>query len=382
MEKRATQQVVIYKWRCIVLIFLVLKYYRPRTEDLLILYSGYMTEDVNYCPECFQAQVNECNVFYENLNKIYRLQSSPLLRIVELFAKKGRRREIQWLIGRQSADQQENLLYKYMGKGKYEYQVREEEDQSLLQLVQYCRMEDLNHFLRDLSVELFSNLQYLNEKSINLYRFINVEPLLMPALYKHNFSVPRTFGVCGFSMIQVDGGQSLADYHSAPFQLKVLIAIKLLEASVQFTNGFQDKYRIYVTDLTTRNVFYDAVKGRLQFIDLDSIFLVRSEATNTVHRYEYIDCPGCLAFVPDDLCSHDISDLNVYVTCRFLNGDLFEELPDGKGFLHPWPPDALDIRNLIQECIECPWNTCKNRLSLVENLMETLRHHTSQDPQN
>lgn len=383
---------ILKQLRYILLISFILKYYKFNDINILGHYSNYMMEDLHYCQECFQSQINACQGLYENLNNNYQITKSPLFYLIELLPKEWRKREIQWLSNKENPEQYKKLLYKYVGQRKYEFQQEMQEGsylnskiinlnlnkyQPLSGTLQYCRAEDLIDFSKEVFNKTFRNFYLLNEKSIWLYISINIEPILMAILYEYNFPVSKTFGICGFSMIQNDAGKSLEEYRSAAFSIKLTIALKLLEASVQFTYGLLDKYRIYVTDLTARNIFYNEIKGQLLFIDLDSIFLVKSETSNkTIHRYEYIDCPGCLAFVPSDLCSYDISDLNIYTTCRFLHGDLFEETSDGKGFLSPWPSSNLkNLMILMQKCIDCPWNECQNRLIYVKSLLKNIQNY-------
>lgn len=54
----------------------------------------------------------------------------------------------------------------------------------------------------------------------------------------------------------------------------------------------------------------------MTFVDLDSVFVVDSETISNnqqTHRHEKIDCDGmCFAYVPDELCSHHLSDINLF----------------------------------------------------------------------
>lgn len=55
------------------------------------------------------------------------------------------------------------------------------------------------------------------------------------------------------------------------------------------------------------------------FVDLDSVFVVDSEAITDghIHRHEKIDCEGsCFAYVPQELCSHHLSDINLFAICQ------------------------------------------------------------------
>lgn len=88
------------------------------------------------------------------------------------------------------------------------------------------------------------------------------------------------------------------------------------------------KIRIYLTDATPDNIVVDATTFDVTFVDLDSVFVVDSETprlrdsetlthNRQTHRHEKIDCDGmCFAYVPDELCSHHLSDINLFAVCQ------------------------------------------------------------------
>lgn len=82
------------------------------------------------------------------------------------------------------------------------------------------------------------------------------------------------------------------------------------------------KNRIYLTDATPDNIVVDATTFDVTFIDLDNLFLVDSEIlTNNgiTHRHEKIDCDGmCFAYVPEELCSYHLSDINLFAICQVV----------------------------------------------------------------
>lgn len=81
---------------------------------------------------------------------------------------------------------------------------------------------------------------------------------------------------------------------------------------------YNSVYRIYFTDATPDNVVVNKATLRLTFVDLDSLLIVDSHAiqTNHVNRHEQIDCEHCFAFIPDELCSHQLSDINLFSVCQ------------------------------------------------------------------
>lgn len=80
--------------------------------------------------------------------------------------------------------------------------------------------------------------------------------------------------------------------------------------------------RIYLTDATPDNIVVDASTFDVTFVDLDNVFLVDSETlTNKriIHRHEKIDCDGmCFAYVPEELCSYHLSDINLFAICQVV----------------------------------------------------------------
>lgn len=75
---------------------------------------------------------------------------------------------------------------------------------------------------------------------------------------------------------------------------------------------------MYLTDATPDNIVVDRSTLQVTFVDLDSVLIVNSHniRTNTVHRYEQIDCFDCFAFIPDEICKSNLSDLNLYSICQ------------------------------------------------------------------
>lgn len=100
---------------------------------------------------------------------------------------------------------------------------------------------------------------------------------------------------------------------------------KVLGGSIHYINFCTFnllKNRIYLTDATPDNIVVDTSSFDITFVDLDSIFVVDSETImnkQKIHRHEKIDCEGnCFAYVPEDLCSHHLSDINLFAVCQVV----------------------------------------------------------------
>lgn len=42
-------------------------------------------------------------------------------------------------------------------------------------------------------------------------------------------------------------------------------------------------------------------------------YLIKSKK---IHRHEQIDCDNCFAYVPDEICAHQLSDINIFAVCQ------------------------------------------------------------------
>lgn len=83
----------------------------------------------------------------------------------------------------------------------------------------------------------------------------------------------------------------------------------------------ESSFSIYLTDATPDNIVVDRETLQVAFVDLDSLQLVDSSAfpvESKIHRHEKIDCDRCFAYVPDELCSHRLSDINLFSVCQVI----------------------------------------------------------------
>lgn len=85
---------------------------------------------------------------------------------------------------------------------------------------------------------------------------------------------------------------------------------------------------MYLTDATPDNIVVDATTFDVAFVDLDNVFMVDSSIqTNNqlTHRHEKIDCDGiCFAYVPEELCSYHLSDINLFAVCQVVLESILE----------------------------------------------------------
>uniref|UniRef100_A0A1A9W3W4 PIP49_C domain-containing protein n=1 Tax=Glossina brevipalpis TaxID=37001 RepID=A0A1A9W3W4_9MUSC len=337
------------------------------------LYKSYLKEDSRLCTYCFESQLKGCEKFYERITD----QDLSLQTIMDILPKISSRRNIRWLTMQNTS---ERIVCKYLFRNKKKLfrhatvqNLRNEffhsEDPNTWQ---YCPNKDVESFLMQLKM-------YLNLKPETswFYALINVELLLMPVLYDLNFPVPKTWRICGFTLIEDNAGQSLHYFYRTNFFQKLEIARQLLEATLKFSNGFSN-YRLYVTDLTADNIIYDITKGKLFLIDLDSVFIVdssKAKYNTSVHRYEYEVCEGCFSYSPLDICDYNISDVNIFLACQFLTEDLYRR--KNGGFLYPIPQSVQErypnLEKLLYQCVRCTHSDCQNRFDSANNVINLIK---------
>lgn len=82
-----------------------------------------------------------------------------------------------------------------------------------------------------------------NELYLLLLMNINPEPILLNILHGQRFPVPHVYTRCGFIFTQTFNGDSLDNFYSHPFNVRVRIGKQLLEAALKFSYGTDDGFR-------------------------------------------------------------------------------------------------------------------------------------------
>ncbi|XP_055372671.1 uncharacterized protein LOC129606388 [Condylostylus longicornis] len=181
-----------------------------------------------------------------------------------------------------------------------------------------------------------------------IYLNNNIQLLLLPILQLANekeisssnnqrkYQIPKVYEICGNTMYQSYDGQLLLNYFNSSFELKLKITKQLIIGMEQFTEGISG-FRIYLTDFNADNVVFNEETEEISFIDLDNVIIVDSTKILEVksHTHEFIECLGCFAYIPEEICSAYISDLNYFAICQFLREDLYKNVKNG--FLYPIP---------------------------------------------
>uniref|UniRef100_A0A182PVE3 FAM69 protein-kinase domain-containing protein n=1 Tax=Anopheles epiroticus TaxID=199890 RepID=A0A182PVE3_9DIPT len=220
---------------------------------------------------------------------------------------------------------------------------------------------------------------------------INVEPLLLKLFAKHKFNpfhVPKLLHTFGFSILESYEGKTLQHYYGYPLKTRMLIASELIKAAFRFTEGIHG-FRFFLTDINPDNVVVDVSRNsqnvRVAFVDLDNVILLDSWSEIFVsnhgqqHVHSRIECNGCFAYVQEDICRYQNSDLNLFATCQLLlenlNGNYAE------GLLHynhatkssPLYNEALQmLHSHLKECVYCQPPDCRNRSLILKDMLRII----------
>lgn len=211
---------------------------------------------------------------------------------------------------------------------------------------------------------------------------INVQPLLLELFAGRGFPVPSVIFQGGFQLVESFDGDTLVNYYDRPLNVRLAIAKELIAASFRFTEGFKG-FRFYLTDINPDNIAVKTLpNGTLQvsFIDLDNVIILDSQSKllDRLNKVRYvhsrIDCDGCFAYVQEDLCSYQRSDINQFAICQLL----YENLNGNRegGFLHVSESESrketVEIRQLLHHCVYCVPPDCRDREGLLQQVQEII----------
>lgn len=415
----------ITKYKFLLFLIFILRYPINKNDQNISKLLEQLRQDIEFCPQCFTT-----NITIKNCNKIFKNiifdDNNFFESLNNLFGVKSIRYG-NWKIPK-SPNTNQKIVIKYLGnQEKFNYilggistndtkkiQINYDENIILKKLenlffnknridgLQFCPKNHIENFI-DLFTSTDNNEtnEISIESKLNIWinLIVNSQILLLPKLKSFEFSIPQIYGICGFTIIQTYEGKSLIEiYKNFSFNLKLQITKQLFESIFKFTNGYLG-YRLYLTDLNLDNIVYNIETKKISFIDLDNIIIVDSLYLNrtrkinnkikeeyynnneisysnwfNIHKHEIINCNGCFAYVPTDICSYHKSDINLYAICQLLREDLYGNQKNG--FLYPIPENFLkkypNFMNLLNECVECK-GKCKNRFESATYLLKLLK---------
>ncbi|XP_026466870.1 deleted in autism protein 1-like [Ctenocephalides felis] len=195
------------------------------------------------------------------------------------------------------------------------------------------------------------------------------------------YPIAKHLGFCGRLYAQSYMGETINKFYSSDWKIRANITIQLLNAAFVFTFK-HEMFRIYLTDISMDNIAVSK-SGKVSYIDLEHIILVDKQFENVFsvsyskwynnHTSEIIKCDNkdCFAFSPTDICSHNLSDHNIYMTCEML-------LNESHNYLHGIPKEINErfpnLVDLLHDCVN-PFraNVTKSRFSVsleIKHMLE------------
>lgn len=386
-----SQHRILTKLHLVALFLWIVMKYQPeeRASSLKSLVQQCQYDTTILCPGCFPRPVN-CS-FFENLKSI---DSNELFEeLLTHFNQHGVR------YGTLSGSEQ-RVVIKNLNK---EHGV-EELISSIcndLKIYRNCRLRNKEPYLKVLRQRVLNDNQLegailcplMDEEALKRFLFeidendlnkillmrINAQPLLLKLLQERNFPVPKLIFQGGFTLVESYEGEALAKYYDRPLNVRLLIANELIKASLNFTAGV-DNFRFYLTDINPDNIVVrmsSEEEIKVTFVDLNNVIILDSHSkrlkpSKQKHVHSRIDCDGCFAYIQEDICVHQISDINLFAVCQLLlenlNGD------SKRGFLHSLGTDSKQeaFRKLLHQCVYCQPPYCEDRQEVLQRIMEII----------
>lgn len=185
---------------------------------------------------------------------------------------------------------------------------------------------------------------------------LNAEPLMQQVL--HEWPVARYYGSCGRLVVSEYCGVTVKEYAvTAEWKDRSSVAQQLVKAAMNFTLS-HPHFAFYLTDISADNIAV-SVDGIAKLIDLEHVIIVDRNPKehpplwDRIHQSENFGVEDAFAFSSDDICSHHISDHNIYSVCREI---LWKKSPLlSRGLLYD-PPLLLQqqLEDLLDACVSPP----------------------------
>ncbi|XP_055596384.1 uncharacterized protein LOC129746626 isoform X2 [Uranotaenia lowii] len=208
---------------------------------------------------------------------------------------------------------------------------------------------------------------------------VHVQPLLLKMFAKFNLPVPKFIFQGGFTLVESYDGDMLENFYNNPLDVRLSIAYELIDASLRLTSGVK-RYRFYLTDINPDNIAVQILpSGRVKvsFIDLDNVIILDRHSKQIKYKktavHSRIDCDGCFAFVQEEICSHQMSDINSYAMCQLFLEDINGNA--NKGFLHTKEDrsELNRLHQLLHHCVYCVPPDCQDRQEVLRQVQDIIR---------
>ncbi|KAL3280622.1 hypothetical protein HHI36_003859 [Cryptolaemus montrouzieri] len=229
-------------------------------------------------------------------------------------------------------------------------------------------------------------LDYFHEKGVTLEQIwtikqVNVEPLLL-RIFEHekDWPVPKYYGACGRMIIESYCGSNLNHFESYSWRDRALIALRIINAAEDFTIA-HELFSLYLTDISPDNIVVDDDLN-VFFIDLENgILKMKNNDTRHYNKKHYHHHRSkdfedeSYIFSSNDICSHPLSDHNVYSVCKLILSSQ-APWPMMKGGLLHSPTSGIrnhDLFKYIELCVKADDKI--NRFAVMKvivNILEEL----------
>ncbi|XP_058457254.1 uncharacterized protein LOC131434517 [Malaya genurostris] len=375
----------------LLLLCIILKYYPKERESLGENLSRQCEYDIQHlCPSCFPGP-NECNFFKDRLTAD---ENDPLDQLACQFNQHG--------VSYGVLDKNQTVVIKRLNQNEQVEHLRDLLCEKFKIAEKNCEFGNDELFLATLRrmvlnkdrVEGCIICPVNDEAALDrlLYKFngpellkliliyTNAQPLLLQLLNENNLRAPKFMFQGGFTLVESFDGDRLTNFYSSSIKTRLTIANELVNAILSITDGF-DGFRFYLTDINPDNI---AIKLQsndtvmVSFIDVNNIIVLDSRSDRlgrdrqkTVHTR--IECDGCFAYVQDEICSHQYSDINLFAICQLflenLNGN------SNAGFLHfaENRPELKRIQELLKHCVYCHPPDCQDRKMILQEIQRTIQ---------
>lgn len=385
-------QRILVNLHVLALLLCVIFQFQPRENESLTEYliNQCQIDTQQLCPECFSSSIdcnrwtnlvtidssnpwNQLSCRYNPHGVSYGLLNNGQQAVIK---KLNKNQAIEALLREICQDLQvSQSSCKYKTDSKFINIIRRKVLEQELEGCIICPSKDERALKRLLS-------EFKGTKLLKLILLkINVQPLLLELFEGRGFSVPKLIFQGGFQLVESFDGDALVNFYDSTLNIRLGIAKELIAASFRFTEGV-DGFRFYLTDINPDNIAVKTLPGssgafQVSFVDIDNVIILDSQnkrLQNRYHIHSRIDCDGCFAYVQEDLCSYQHSDINQFAICQLL----YENLNGNRegGFLHVASDESrkeiVEIRQLLHHCVYCVPPDCRDRVGLLQQVQEII----------
>jgi len=196
---------------------------------------------------------------------------------------------------------------------------------------------------------------------------VNPEPLALATFpAEEGWPFPVLHGACGRVAFVQDAGRPLSEYLNEPFEKRARLALQVLEIADTLTN--KDRHlSLHLTDWSQSNFAVDPRTSRVRLVDLENLVVVNKSLVEEVKapgwNVAHTSAPRD-GYSLEDLCSHAVTDNNVYGACQWIL------------FPHAEVPNRAGVRGLLYNVPQ----RVRSKHFLLEKLLRECSKPTNPNP--